>query len=97
MLFTSENDSEKKLGYIKKSQEWIEEALRRNPSSAEFHRFYGHTLLQRGTMATGMDSVSYYRMGVEQFERATELYPISVSWPLRLSGLIFSYGGHFAF
>lgn len=78
MMYSSVSDPGKKLEYLKKSQEWIEEALRRNRSSAEFHRFYGRALLLRGTMATGMDSVSYYRMGVEQFERATELYPISV-------------------
>ncbi len=71
------NTEEERRNAILDSLKWAERAMERSPRQAMYRRYYAQALWQRGNLEPGAGAMRYYERGLEQYRKATELYPIS--------------------
>lgn len=81
MLQMAVQDPDQRRAYLDESVKWAQAAVAANPRQAWPHQWLGKALMFRGSMERGASSTDYYEEGIEQFEIAAELFPISpMTW-----------------
>jgi len=79
LLLTTTDDPEEKREYTLAYLEWAAEGVKRSPMQAWHHQWYAKGLWLRANLEHGAAKDEFLRQGLDEFRRATELYPTSPS------------------
>jgi hypothetical protein len=71
---------------------WAEIGVRRSPEQAPFRQWYAKALWMRGNIEKGPGRKPYFDKGLEEYRKATELYPISPDLWYRYGDALVKYG-----
>ena len=77
LLFRTATDPSKRREYALEYLEWAEAGLERSPLQPWFHEWYAAGLWRRANFETGDTKDASLRKGLDEFTRATQLYPSS--------------------
>ena len=84
-------DPHKRAAYILAHLKWAETAVERSPWQALLRGWHAKALFLRGSIEAGPRAAEYYSNGLAEFEKATELFPISVDVWAEYSNALIQY------
>ena len=92
MLASTSTDPEQRQRYAVEFLRWAEAGVKRSPEQAIFREWCGKALWLRGNVEKGPGRRAYFEKGLEEYKKATELYPISVDLWQRYGEALIKYG-----
>jgi hypothetical protein len=92
LLASTVAEPEARQRYILDFLRWAEIGVRRSPEQAPFRQWYGKALWMRGNIEKGPGRKPYFDKGLEEYKKATELYPISPDLWYRYGDALVKYG-----
>jgi O-antigen ligase len=92
LLASSTAEPEARQRYIIEFLRWAEIGVKRSPEQAPFRQWHGRALWMRANIEKGPGRKQYFDKGLEEYKRATELYPISPDLWYRYGDALVKYG-----
>jgi hypothetical protein len=92
MLASTASEPETRQRFAIEYLNWAEAAVKRSPEQALFREWYGKALWLRGNVETGAGRKSYFERGLDEYRKATELYPTSQYLWHRYGEALIKYG-----
>jgi len=92
VLASSVTEPETRQRFVLEHLRWAEIGVKRSPEQAVFREWYAKALWMRGNIEKGPGRKAYFDKGLEEYKRATELYPISPQMWYRYGESLVKYG-----
>lgn len=92
LLASTVAEPEARQRYMLEFLRWAEIGVKRSPEQAPFRQWYGKALWMRGNIEKGPGRKPYFDKGLEEYRKATELYPISPDLWHRYGDALVKYG-----
>ena len=92
LLAATTTDADSRKQHTLEFLAWAEEGVKRAPYQALFHEFYAKALWLRGNTETSPGRRDFFEKGLEEYKRATQLYPSNATIWRRYAEALTKYG-----